>query len=84
MKGERCMNERAVQNILIEILYATVNELKNNESIKEKITPDILPALYRLAKKQDLAHVVSNFIYQNKVTVEPKLQARLQQEEMVL
>lgn len=57
------MDEKEVQHILIEILYTAVNELENNESIKEKITPDILPAVYRLAKKHDLAHVVSTFVY---------------------
>lgn len=49
MKGERYMDEKEVQHILIEILYTAVNELENNESIKEKITPDILLAVYRLA-----------------------------------
>ena len=41
------MDEKEVQHILIEILYTAVNELENNESIKEKITPDILLAVYR-------------------------------------
>ena len=69
MKGERYMDEKEVQHILIEILYTAVNELENNESIKEKITPDILPAVYRLAKKHDLAHVVSTFVYKNKTQI---------------
>ena len=83
MKGERYMDEKEVQHILIEILYATINEVENNESIKEKITPDILPAVYRLAKKHDLAHVVANFVYRTKIEVEQELQAILQQEEIM-
>lgn len=83
MKGERYMEEKDVQHILIEILYATINEVENNESIKEKITPDILPAVYRLAKKHDLAHVVSSFVYRNKVEIDQNLQARFQQEEIM-
>ena len=83
MKGERYMDEKEVQHILIEILYTAVNELENNESIKEKITPDILPAVYRLAKKHDLAHVVSTFVYKNKIEIDQELQARLQREEIM-
>ncbi len=83
MKGERYMDEKEVQHILIEILYATANEIENNESIKEKITPDILLAIYRLAKKHDLAHVVSRFVYRNKVEIDQELRARLQREEII-
>jgi len=77
------MDEREVQHILIEILYSTVNEIENNESIKEKITPDILLAIYRLAKKHDLAHVVSSFVYRNKVEIDQEFQARLRREEIM-
>ena len=47
------MDEKEVQQILIEILYAAVNEVENNESFKEKITPERLLAVYSLAKKHD-------------------------------
>ncbi len=77
------MDEKEVQDILIEILYATVNEVTNNESIKEKITPNILPAVYCLAKKHDLAHVVSSFVYRNKVEIDHNLMSQLQQEEIM-
>ncbi len=77
------MDEKEVQHILIDILYATVNELDNNDSIKQKITPDILTSVYRLAKKHDLAHVVSRFVYCNKIECEQELQTRLQQEELM-
>ena len=77
------MDEKEVQHILIEILYEAVNEVGNNESIKEKITPDILLSVYRLAKSHDLAHVVSNFVYRNKIEVDPALRTRLQQEEIM-
>lgn len=83
MKGERYMDEKEVQHILIEILYAAVNEVENNESIKEKITPDMLLAVYRLAKRHDLAHVVSNFVYRNKIEIDQEFQARLQREEFM-
>lgn len=83
MIGERYMDEKKVQHILIEILYATVNEVENNESIKEKITPEILPAVYRLAKKHDLAHVVSSFVYRNGIALNGELQEKMQREELI-
>lgn len=83
MKGKPYMYENEVQHRLIEILYAAVNELESTESIKQKITPDIFPAVYRLAKKHDLAHIVSNFVYRNKIEIDSVLQGRLQQEEIM-
>lgn len=83
MKGERYMDEKEVQHVLIAILYAAVNEVENNESIKGKITPDILPAVYRLAKRHDLAHVVSDFVYKNKIEIDQELQGRLRQEKIM-
>ena len=77
------MDEKNVQNILIEILYSAVNEVDDNDSIKQKITPDILISIYRLAKIHDLAHVVSNFVYRNKIELGKELQIRLQREEIM-
>ncbi len=77
------MDEKNVQNILIEILYSAVNEVDDNDSIKQKITPDILISIYRLAKIHDLAHVVSNFVYRNKIELGKELQTRLQREEIM-
>ena len=77
------MDELDVQHILIEILYAEINEVEDIDSIKEKITPDILMSVYRLAKKHDLAHVVSKFVYRAKMEIDQGLQTRLQQEEIL-
>lgn len=77
------MDEKEVQHILIEILYATVNEFESNESIKEKITSEMLLSVYRLAKRHDLAHVVSNFVYRNKIATVQELQEQLQREEII-
>lgn len=74
------MNE---QRILIEILYATINEIENTDFIKEKITSDILIPICQLAKKHALAHVVSDFIYRNKIDVDEKTQTILQREALV-
>ena len=77
------MEEKNIQNLLIEIICSTVNEEESNNSIKEKITPELLVEVYRLAKKHDLAHMVSDFVYKNKIEVAPELGARLQREEIM-
>ena len=77
------MEEREVQQLLIEILYATVNETEQNDSIKQKITPDNLISVYRLAKQHDLAHVVADFVDRNQIEVDAELQAKLQREALL-
>jgi len=80
LKGTMYMDE---QRILIEILHATINETENANFIKEKITSENLISIFKLAKKHDLAHVVSNFIYQNKIDVDKEFQTILQREELL-
>ncbi len=77
------MDEKQVQQTLIEILYSIVNTVKNNESINENITPELLSAVYRLAKQHDLGYAVSHYVYQNQTAIDHELQAQLQQEEML-
>ena len=62
------MYENEVQHRLIEILYAAVNELESTESIKQKITPDIFSAVYRLAKKHDSISMGRVYILRNEDT----------------
>jgi len=75
------MDEKEVQAILIQILSATVNETEINPRIAGKITPEKLLSIYHLAKKHDLAHVLSRFVYQNKLDINQDLQSKLQYEE---
>lgn len=75
------MDEREVHHILIEILYAILKGTEDTESIKIRLTPEILESIYLLAKKHDLAHVVSNFIHCNKVDIEQQLWKKLRKEE---
>ena len=77
------MDEQEAKRLLIEILYATANEAENTNSIKDRITPELLALVYRLAKKHDLAHIVSRFVYCNQIEAEPNLFAKLQREEII-
>ncbi len=77
------MDEREIRHRLIEILSAVVNEREAEESIRRKLTSETLRSVYLLAKEQDLAHVVSEFVYRNHIEVDRELQTYLQQEEML-
>ena len=78
------MDDKEIRKILIEILYTVINEAESSPILIQKITEDNLVSVYRLAKKHDLAHIVSNYVYQNKITVEKaELRAKLQKEEMM-
>jgi len=77
------MDEMMVQHILIDILHSTINEMDKNDSFKQKITPDILASVYRLAKKHDLAHILSEFVYHNEIDIPNELQAQLQKEAVI-
>lgn len=76
------MNEKDAQTLLIEILFSVVNDEKSNPEIAKKVTPELLPHVCKLAKKHDLAHVVSRFIYQNNIEVDSDLKAKLVKEEL--
>ena len=78
------MDERKIQQLLIEILYTELNEAAASATFLSKITEDTHVRLYRLAKKHDLAQVLSKFVYKNKLAVSnEELRERLQQEEIL-
>ncbi len=76
------MDERDIQHILIEILGSQLKAAEPRESIKASLTPDVLSAVYRLAKKHDLAHIVSDFVYRNKLETEIEAADLLKREEL--
>lgn len=77
------MGEKEVQNILIEILYSALNDIDSSTSLKEKLTPETVASVYRLAKKHDLGHILSNFIYRNQIEIPSQIQAKLQKEDVI-
>ncbi len=48
------------QDLLIRLLRAELTETDLSQSDRDALTPQALPALYQLAKTQDLAHLVAN------------------------
>lgn len=77
------MEMQNAQVWLIRLLQAALNETKPDASALEQLTPELLVEICRLAKKHDLAHIVSGFVYENKINIEPKLGDRLCKEEIL-
>ncbi len=74
------MEEKEIQHIFLTLLHAALNEEKLPSQTAQLLTKDVLSPLYRLAKKHDLSHVISEIIYQNRIEVEEDLRLRLQQQ----
>lgn len=77
------MERQNAQGWLIQILQAALNETKPDASALEQLTPERMVEICRLAKKHDLAHIVSGFVYENKINIEPKFWDRLRKEEIL-
>ena len=77
------MDEKTAQSLLIKILSCALNGTAPDETVKEQLTPEILGAIYRLAKKQDLAHLVSRFVSDNGIRVPQELYSKIQREEIL-
>ena len=79
------MEEREVRGALLEILRASLNGAENSASVLEKIKPNILPAVFRLAKKQDLGQVVATFLLGGETGIEitEAFRERLEKERLL-
>ena len=66
MEETSYMGEKEVQRKLLEILMDVVNDGDNGLSVIPELESNELIPIYRLAKKHDLAHLVSAFVYKNK------------------
>ncbi len=77
------MEGKVAQNALIKVLYFVLNDVNAPDAFKQQLTQEVLLSVYLLAKKHDLAHLLSSFIYKNKIEVDPELKAKLQQHEFL-
>ncbi len=77
------MQERELQSVLLEILRSAVNCVETSSAVVERISSENILPLYRLAKKHDLAHVVSKFAEQNQIQTDRETKTLLQREELL-
>ncbi len=74
------MDGKEIQPILLTLLRAALNGEPLTPATVQCLTKEALDPLYRLAKKHDLSHVISETLYQNRIEVEEGLRQRLQQQ----
>lgn len=78
------MDEKVIPEVLLEILCAAINGEGSSPSLIQKVERVDLVDLYRLAKKHDLAHIVSEFVCKNKVEIDnEELRDRMQRENLL-
>ena len=51
------MEVEAIEDIFIKMLRSELSETELDNSVKERLTPDVVAALYSLADHHDLAHI---------------------------
>lgn len=55
----------SVENVFFALLRFDVFKIAPDENIIRFITPEVLPSLYKLSKKHDLAHIVADALMKN-------------------
>ena len=69
--------KRTVEKVFFALIRFEVNKTEIGDDIKKLITPEILSALFLLAKKHDLAHLVGEALHKNGFLVnEPDLKKK--------
>ena len=57
--------QRTVENALFALLCFEINGTKLGEEVRNLMTPEMLPALFKLSKKHDLAHLIGDALDKN-------------------
>ena len=70
------MEIKAIEDIFIKILRSELTETELDDSVKEQLTPDVISALFLLADRHDMAHVVFSSLY-SKPKISPRLSLNL-------
>ena len=63
------MNENKAHQLLLKIIGVELNAWDDESVVEDLLTENTLTKLYSLAKKHDLAHIVSKYINRHKIEV---------------
>ncbi len=85
MQREKAENIDAknLQEIFISILSSELNDVELDGSIKNRLTMEVIPALFYLSKRHDLTHIVSASLYKNGIALEKEMQSKFSGEEIM-
>lgn len=73
------MDEKDLQDILLDILRCSLKGERNVPELNEKLKPDVILSVYKLANKHSLAHLVSRYVFAHQLPVPQELAQRFQQ-----
>ncbi len=78
----RSVHSEKSQELLLAVLRAelTGNELTDEE--KAELTEDVLPELFKLADRHDLAHIIAGYVTGHEVVKSDKLLKKIKQNEI--
>lgn len=76
------MEEKDLQDILLDILRCSLKGEDNVAQLNEVLTPDVILSVYKLANKHSLAHLVSRYVFEHQIPVPPELARRFQQADV--
>ena len=76
------MDEKDLQNILLDILRCSLKGERIVPELNEKLTPDVILSVYKLAHKHFLAHLVSRYVFAHQLPVPPELARKFQQADI--
>lgn len=85
MNAERAedMEVTAIQDIFIKMLRSELTGTELDVSVKEQITPDVVSALYSLAVRHDLAHIVASSLHKCGFKSDDAIYAKFNQKAVV-
>ena len=77
------MDEIEIQSALTQIFGAALRGEKADAAVSEFLTQETIPAVYKMAKKHSLGHVVSRYLFAAGVELEPEMAMKLQRDELM-
>ncbi len=77
------MSVTTLQGIFIKILRSELNETELDSAVKDQLTPNVVSALFVLAKRHDLAHIISSALNKYNLLTDEEVKKNFSQEEMI-
>ncbi len=77
------MDLNELKKIFTEIIRSDLTGSELGDSVKNQLTPDVVSALYAVAKQHDLAHILSHTVNKYGLSVDDVMSENLQEAELI-
>ena len=68
-----CDNKKELRSALMKILYCSVNETNMDPSFNGELTSEVIKAMYIIAQKHSLSHLLTRYLFENEIELEPDM-----------